>query len=71
MSAGEIASRYGVETDPHALNDVVLRKTLPVGARAVDITGIVEPSSTDTPRRSERTGGCSGATRREASRSSG
>ena len=43
MSAGEIASRYGVETDPHALNDVVLRKTLPVGARTVDITGIVEP----------------------------
>ncbi len=43
MSAAEIASRYGVETDPHALNDVVLRKTLPVGARAVDITGIVEP----------------------------
>ena len=39
----EIASRYGVETDPHALNDVVLRKTVPVGARTVDITGIVEP----------------------------
>ena len=39
----EIASRYGVETDPHALTDVVLRKTLPVGARTVDVTGIVEP----------------------------
>lgn len=39
----EIASRYGVETDPHALTDAVLRKTLPVGARTVDVTGIVEP----------------------------
>jgi plasmid segregation protein ParM len=39
----EVSSRYGVETDPHALNDVVLRKTLPVGARTVDISGIVDP----------------------------
>ena len=39
----EIASRYGVEPDPHALVDVVLRKTLPVGARTVYVTGIVEP----------------------------
>lgn len=39
----EIASRYGIEIDPHALNDVVLRKTLPVGARTVDISGIIEP----------------------------
>ena len=39
----EIGSRYGVETDPHALNDVVLRKKLPVGSRTIDITSIVEP----------------------------
>ena len=39
----EIAGRYGVESDPHALNDVVLRKALRVGGRTVDITGIVEP----------------------------
>src|SRR5206468_12077457 len=39
----EIGSRYGVETDPHALNDVVLRKKLPVGSRTIDITSIVAP----------------------------
>src|SRR3989441_11463565 len=39
----EVAGRYGIETDPHALNDIVLRKTLPVGPRTVEITGIVEP----------------------------
>jgi plasmid segregation protein ParM len=39
----EVSSRYGVETDPHALNDVVLRKMLAVGARTADISGIVDP----------------------------
>lgn len=39
----EIGSRYGVETDPHALNDVVLRKTLFVGSRTIDISGSIEP----------------------------
>jgi plasmid segregation protein ParM len=39
----EIARRHGVETDPHALNDVVLRRALPVGNRTVDISGLVEP----------------------------
>jgi plasmid segregation protein ParM len=38
----ELSRRHGVETDPHALNDVVLRRALPVGNRTVDITVLVD-----------------------------
>lgn len=39
----EIAGRYGVEADPHGLNDALLRRSLPVGPHTVDITAIVDP----------------------------
>ncbi len=39
----EIAGRYGIEADPHGLNDAVLRRRLPVGPHTVDITAIVDP----------------------------
>lgn len=39
----EIARRYGVEADPHVLNDAVLRQQLAVGVRTVELTSIIEP----------------------------
>jgi plasmid segregation protein ParM len=67
----EVSSRYGVETDPHALNDVVLGKRSPSARARSTSPASSTRCSIDMPKGSSRTAGCSGAMRRVGSRCSG